>query len=192
MTTPSPDGVPTAPAAGGGTRLLIIFILIGAAIAVALGVYGRVHEPSSTALFTLGFPSLIWMKVTLATAAMVLAIVQILTALRMFGRIGHGPVPGATSLTHRISGVLAVVVSMPVAFHCLWSLGFGTYDTRVLIHSLLGCAFYGVFVTKMLALRGRRMPGLALPWLGGALFTAMVVVWLTSAMWFFANGAPDY
>jgi hypothetical protein len=101
-------------------------------------------------------------------------------------------VPRATALTHRISGVLAVVVSVPVAFHCLWSLGFGTYDTRVLVHSLLGCAFYGVFVTKMLALRGRRMPGWALPLLGGALFTSMVVVWLTSAMWFFANGAPDY
>ena len=192
MTTPSADGVPAAPGTGGGTRLLIIFILLGAAVAVALGVYGRVHEPSGGALFTLGFPSLVWMKVTLATAAMVLAIVQIFTALRMFGRIGRGPVPRATALTHRISGVLAVVVSVPVAFHCLWSLGFGTYDTRVLVHSLLGCAFYGLFVTKMLALRGRRMPGWALPLLGGALFTAMVVVWLTSAMWFFANGAPDY
>ena len=192
MTTPSADGVPAAPGTGGGTRLLIIFILLGAAVAVALGVYGRVHEPSGGALFTLGFPSLVWMKVTLATAAMVLAIVQIFTALRMFGRIGRGPVPRATALTHRISGALAVVVSVPVAFQCLWSLGFGTYDTRVLVHSLLGCAFYGLFVTKMLALRGRRMPGWALPLLGGALFTAMVVVWLTSAMWFFANGAPDY
>jgi hypothetical protein len=170
----------------------MVFIMIGAAIAVALGVYGRVHEPSGGALFTLGFPSLIWMKVTLATAAVVLAVVQILTALRMFGRIGHGPVPRATALTHRISGILAVILSVPVAFQCLWSLGFGTYDTRVLVHSLLGCAFYGVFVTKMLALRSRRMPGWALPWLGGALFTAMVVVWLTSAVWFFANGAPDY
>jgi hypothetical protein len=170
----------------------MVFIMIGAAIAVALGVYGRVHEPSGGALFTLGFPSLIWMKVTLATGAVVLAVVQILTALRMFGRIGHGPVPRATALTHRISGILAVILSVPVAFQSLWSLGFGTYDTRVLVHSLLGCAFYGVFVTKMLALRSRRMPGWALPWLGGALFTAMVVVWLTSAVWFFANGAPDY
>ena len=191
MTTLPPDGTPEAPASG-GTRLLVIFILIGAGVAVALGVYGRVHEPSSGTLFTLGFPSLIWMKVTLATAAMVLAVVQLLTALRMFGRIGHGPAPRATALTHRISGVLAVILSVPVALQCLWSLGFGTYDTRVLVHSLLGCAFYGVFVTKMLTLRSRRMPGWAVPWLGGALFTALVVVWLTSAVWFFANGAPDY
>ncbi|HEX5336788.1 MAG TPA: DUF6529 family protein, partial [Propionicimonas sp.] len=106
MTALPPDGTPSAPASG-GARLLVIFILIGAGIAVALGVYGRVHEPSSGTLFTLGFPSLIWMKVTLATAAMVLAVVQLLTALRMFGRIGHGPAPRATALTHRISGVLA-------------------------------------------------------------------------------------
>jgi hypothetical protein len=192
MTTLPPDGSTASSATGRGTRLLVVFILIGAAVAVALGVYGRVHEPSSGALFTLGFPSLIWMKVTLATAAMVLAIVQILTALRMFGRIGHGPVPRATAVTHRISGVMAVILSVPVAFHCLWSLGFGTYDTRVLLHSLAGCVFYGVFVTKMLTLRSRRVPGWAVPWLGGVLFTLMVIVWLTSAMWFFANGAPDY
>jgi Family of unknown function (DUF6529) len=191
MTTLPPDGA-AAPATGGGTRLLIAFILIGAAVSVALGVYGRVHEPTGTALTTLGFPSLISMKVTLATAAMVLCVVQIFTALRIFGRIGRGPTPRAVAVTHRISGVMAVLLSVPVAFQCLWSLGFGTYDTRVLVHSLFGCIFYGVFVTKMLTLRSRRMPSWALPWLGGALFTVMVVVWLTSAMWFFANGSPNY
>jgi hypothetical protein len=192
MNTPPPDGQQPASATGGGTRLLVAFILIGAAVSVALGVYGRVHEPTSSALTTLGFPSLIWMKVTLASATMVLCVVQIVTALRIFGRIGHGPAPRAVALTHRISGVTAVLLSVPVAFHCLWSLGFGTYSDRVLAHSLFGCVFYGVFVTKMLTLRSRRMPAWALPWLGGALFTIMVVVWLTSAMWFFASGMPDY
>ena len=57
MTTLPTDGAPAAPVAG-GTRLLIGFILIGAAVAVALGVYGRVHEPSSAALFTLASASL--------------------------------------------------------------------------------------------------------------------------------------
>jgi hypothetical protein len=191
MTTLPPDGA-AAPATGGGTRLLLGFVLVGAAVSVALGVYGRVHEPSGSALTTLGFPSLISMKVTLGTAAMVLCVVQILTGLRIFERIGHGPAPRAVSVTHRVSGVIAVLLSVPVAFHCLWSLGFGTYDARVLAHSLFGCVFYGVFVTKMLTLRSRRTPDWALPWLGGLLFTVMVVVWLTSAAWFFANGSPDY
>ncbi len=191
MTTLPSDG-PAAPATGGGTRLLVAFILIGAAVSVGLGVYGRVHEPTGSALLTLGFPSLMWMKVSLATVAMVLGVVQILTAMRMYGRFEHGPVPRATAVTHRVSGVLAVLLSLPVAFQCLWALGFGTYDTRALVHSLSGCVFYGVFVTKMLTLRGRRMPGWAIPVLGGTLFTVLVVVWLTSAMWFFANGFPDY
>jgi hypothetical protein len=110
----------------------------------------------------------------------------------MYGRLGRTPAPRATAVTHRVSGVLAVVLSAPVAFHCLWSLGFGAYDTRSLVHSLFGCVFYGVFVTKMLTLRSRRVPAWALPILGGTLFTVLVVVWLTSAMWFFANGFPDY
>ena len=192
MTTVPPDAEGTTPATGDGSRLLVVFILVGAAVSVALGVYGRLHEPTGGALTTLGFPSLISMKVTLGTAAMVLCIVQIFTALRIFGRLGSGPTPRTVALTHRVSGVLAVLLSVPVAFHCLWSLGFGAYDTRVLAHSLFGCIFYGVFVTKMLTLRSRRMPAWALPWLGGALFTIMVVVWLTSAAWFFANGSPDY
>lgn len=192
MTTLPPDAGAAEPVAGSGTRLLVVFILVGAAVAIALGVYGRFTEPTGSALTTLGFPSLISMKVTLGSAAMVLCIVQLFTALRIFGRIGRGPVPSAVSLTHRISGVLAVLVSVPVAFHCLWSLGFGAYDTRVLTHSLFGCVFYGVFVTKMLTLRSRRMPDWALPWLGGLLFTVMVVVWLTSAAWYFASGSPDY
>lgn len=180
------------PAARGGIGLLVAFILVGAAVSVALGVFGRLHVPTGSALTTLGFPSLISMKVTLASATMVFGVVQGVTALRMYRRIGHGPAPRAVAITHRISGVTAVLLSVPVAFHCLWSLGFGTYSDRVLVHSLLGCVFYGVFVTKMLTLRSRRVPGWALPWLGGALFTVLVVVWLTSALWFFTGATPDY
>jgi len=177
---------------GGGTGLLVGFILIGAAVAVGLGVYGRFHQVAGGVPTTLGFPSLVSMKVTLATAAAVLGVVQIVTALRMYGRIGRGPASRAVAMTHRVSGVVAVLVSLPVAFSCLWWLGFGSYSTRALVHSLTGCAFYGVFVAKMLTLRSRRVPSWGLPLLGGLLFTILVVVWLTSAMWFFAGGVPDY
>ena len=50
------------------------------------------------------------------------------------------------------AGTAAFVVYLPVAYHCLWSLGFQDTDTRVLAHSLLGCAFYGAMATKLLAL----------------------------------------
>ena len=49
-------------------RLLAI-AAFGAAVAVALGVYGRVHDPSQQLVFTLFFSSTIAMKVWLASVA---------------------------------------------------------------------------------------------------------------------------
>jgi hypothetical protein len=43
------------------------------------------------------------------------------------------------SPVHRWSGRLAFLVSIPVAMHCLYALGFQAFDLRVLVHSLLGC-----------------------------------------------------
>ena len=109
-----------------------------------------------------------------------------LTALRMFGRI-HVPrtmpawLPGA----HRWSGTAAFLVTLPVAYHCLWSLGFQTTDTRVLVHSLLGCAFYGVFATKLLSLRIEQAPKWAIPVIGSVLVVTLTGLWLTASLWYF-------
>lgn len=190
---PSSAGVrPAAHARNRGTRLLLAFVLAGAALAVSLGVYGRVHVPTGRAISVLGFATLVEMKVALSSAALAFGVVQVVTALRMYGRIGRGRSPRAVAAVHRISGMTAVALSLPVAFHCLWSLGFGAYSTRVLLHSLLGCAFYGVFVTKMLSVHSRRVPAWALPWLGGLLFTVLVAIWLTSSLWFLTSGSPLY
>ena len=35
--------------------------------------------------------------------------------------------------TYRVSGVGAVLLTLPIAFPWLWSLGFGSYSTRVLV-----------------------------------------------------------
>lgn len=181
-----------APTRSTGTGVVVALILVGSAVSLSLGIYGRVHSPTYSAITTLGFPSLMSMKAWLASGAAALGLVQVLTALRMYGRIGTGPAPRAVARLHRASGVTAVLLTLPVALQCLWSLGFATYSTRVLLHSLAGCAFYGVLVTKMLGLHVRRFPGWAVPWLGGALFTILVVAWLTSALWYFASGSPGY
>ncbi len=62
----------------------------------------------------------------------------------------------------------------------------------MLAHSLLGCVFYGVFVTKMLTLRSRHVPSWALPWLGGTLATILLALWLTSSLWFFTHTTTGY
>ena len=56
----------------------------------------------------------------------------------------------------------------------------------MLVHSLVGCIFYGAFTAKMLVLRAEG-PRWVLPVLGGAAFTALTAVWLTSAVWFFTT-----
>jgi uncharacterized BrkB/YihY/UPF0761 family membrane protein len=57
----------------------------------------------------------------------------------------------------------------------------------VLAHSLAGCLLYGAFVTKMLVLPRRNSPRWSVPLLGGAFFTAVTAVWLTSALSFFTT-----
>lgn len=166
---------------------LLLVLLAGAAVAVALGGYARVHDPTFEAITTFGFADMLDMKSWLTTIAMALGIVQLVTALRIFGHLGSSPAGRAVGVTHRVSGVLAVLVSLPVAYHCLWALGYGTYDTRVAVHSLLGCVFYGVFVAKMLALRLPRLPGWAVPLLGGSLFAVLVALWWSSSYWYFTQ-----
>ena len=60
-------------------------------------------------------------------------------------------------------------------------------NVRILAHSLLGCFFYGAFAAKVLIVRNRSLPGWALPWVGGLVFTTVVALWLTSSFWFFTN-----
>ncbi len=174
---------------------LVVPALVGAAVAVALGVYGSAHDPTGSSILGNGlfFSATLNMKTWLATAVVALACVQILTASRMYGRLGRGAAPPWVNTTHRISGTLAFLISLPVVYHCLWALGFQDTSTRVLIHSLAGCFFYGAFVAKMLWLHAPALPGALLPITGGAVFTSLVVIWLTSALWFFDNfGFPSF
>ncbi|MFJ1975106.1 DUF6529 family protein [Streptomyces sp. NPDC087903] len=156
--------------------------LVAAAVAVALGVYGKVHDPAGTAFNLAGFSSTAAVKSWLATVAFFFALVQLVSALMVYGRL---PGPRWSSALHRWSGRAAFLVAVPVAVHCLYALGYQTYETRVMWHSLLGCFFFGVFSAKMLLLRSERLPGWLLPLVGGLVFTALTVVWLTSALWFF-------
>jgi hypothetical protein len=175
-----------------GRAGLAAVLLAGAAVAVALGVYAKVHTPAGRPLFTLGFSGMLQMKVWLGTAAVALLIVQLTTALWMWGRLPWaGTAPAWGSVLHRWSGSLAFILTLPVAFHCLWALGFGTTDLRVIVHSVAGCMFYGAYAAKMLGLRLRGSPGWLVPLLGGSVFGLLVVTWLTAVLWFFTrSGIP--
>lgn len=162
--------------------------LLGLGIAGALAAYASVHPGHGGALFTLGFGSVLAMKSWLSTVAGVLVIGQILTALGMWGKLpGRAFESPRVAVVHRWSGTLAFLVTLPVAFQCVWSLGFSTADIRTIVHSVAGCLFYGVFAAKMLGLRLRGLPGWVLPLLGGLLAALFITLWFTAAFWFFTS-----
>lgn len=171
-------------------KLLGIF-LVGAAVSVFLGAYGGIHDPTNEAPYKLFFSSTLHFKVWFATIAVGFAAIQILTAMRMFGKI-HIPktMPPWFGDLHRLSGTLAFGFSIPVAYHCLWAIGFsatgsdGLSSTRILVHSVLGCFFYGVFAMKVLSVRAQGLPGWVLPVVGGVAFASLVLIWGTSSVWF--------
>ena len=174
---------------------LIVPAAVGGAVAIALGAYGQEHDPTAKALFELFFSGTINLKAWFATVAFLFAVFQLLSALRLYDKI-HIPAepPSWLGDAHRLSGTLAFLFSLPVAYHCLWSLGFETDsgETRRFVHSIAGCLFYGAFVAKVLAVRGKRMPNWALPVIGGTVFTVLAVVWATSSLWFFREfGFPE-
>ena len=184
MTSVPVPAAEAAPAEPSGTKIgpVVIAFVIGTAVSFGLGVYGRLHTPSGHAVNIAGFSTGAAAKAALASVVMALVIVQTVTAMGLYGRI---PLRGAwVGTVHRWSGRLAVLISVPVAVHCLYALGFQTYDGRVVAHSLFGCFFYGAFVFKMLILTRDDSPKWALPLAGGLVLTGLTALWVTGVLWF--------
>src|SRR5215211_6242044 len=96
-------------------------------------------------------------KAWLATGAGILALVQVTTGARIFGKIARFvPVgPPTVNRIHRWSGRFAVLLTLPVAFHCIFILGFRSTDARVLAHSILGSLIYGFVAVKLFFVHDR-------------------------------------
>ena len=137
------------------------------------------------------FSSAIAGKAWLATGAFVLAIVQVLTASRMWGRLEPVvPLSFETSRrVHRWSGRVALLLTLPVFFHCVTILGFETPDARVAVHSIAGSFLYGVVAAKLLVIRhhSRSYAPWVLPVLGGSAAAVLTTIWLSSSLWYFTN-----
>jgi hypothetical protein len=174
--------VPSDPAA----RLLVVPALVGCLVALTLGLYGRLHAPTGVAVDIVGFSSPATVKAWLATVAVIFAAVQVGTSLVMYGKVPWITARPWMSGLHRWSGRIAFIACVLAAVHCLYALGFETFNARVLAHSVAGCLFFGVFTAKMLTLTRRGMPGWVLPVLGGLAFALLVLIWFTSAFWFFS------
>src|SRR5712691_1599270 len=144
------------------------------------------HQPRSKGYFRLFFSDPLHLKAGFASAAVVLACFQLLTAAWIFRKLPW-PKPAWVNPAHRWSGRLAFAFTLPVAYHCIFKLGFRDPSTRVLAHSLLGCAVYGAFAAKVTIVRLHRFPRFVLPVAGGLLFTVLIGVWYTSAVWLYGQ-----
>jgi uncharacterized protein DUF6529 len=163
--------------------------LLAAGVAVAIYAVGRLHTPDYTfSLFGQAGLGAIVLKSTLASVALGAAILQVLLALWIYRRlplVASSPRP--VRLAHRVIGFALFALTVPIALHCLIAYGVQLTSLRVAVHSLAGCFFYGAFVAKVLLVRSRRLPGWTLPVAGGTLAVAVVVLWYTSALWYY-NG----
>ena len=137
--------------------------------------------------FHLFFSDTIHMKAWPATGAIVLALFQALTGARLFEIVHFAPYGRFWNRIHRVSGYLAILLTLPVAYHCIFLLGFETTTVRVTGHSLLGSAFYGAFLGKVIVVRSGAFPGWALPVAGALLFAILFGLWATSSLYLFSR-----
>jgi len=162
-------------------------VLLLIPVAVGLGVWfvgrGLTPDPNSS-LFGARYDEAMELKARLGSALLGLALVQLLLAAWMYGLLpGAKRAPRAVPLAHRLTGLLAFLLSVPIAYQCLSAYGVETTSPRVVIHSVTGCVLYGAFAAKVLVVRSRRFPGWTLPLVGGLLFCAIALLWYTAALW---------
>ena len=168
---------------------LLLPLGLGLAIVAGLYVFGTQHTPdySGTALFGRTATDTLPLKSWLATGVLALAALQLGLALWIYGKLPRIGVAGVgAGNVHRAVGIVAVLVTLPIAYHCAFAYGVQTnLDTRVTVHSLVGCFLYGAIATKLIIVRSRRLPGWALPLAGGTVVVLVAVLWYTSALWYF-------
>src|SRR6476646_11206981 len=170
-------------------RWLAAPLLAFALVALTAGLLAN-HQPRSKGYFRLFFSDPIHLKAGFATAVVVLACFQLFTAAWIFRKLPW-PKPAWVNPVHRWSGRLAFAFTLPVAYHCIFKLGFQHSSSRVLAHSLLGCAVYGAFAAKVTIVRLHRFPRFVLPIAGGLLFAVLIGVWFTSAFWLYGQKATS-
>jgi hypothetical protein len=130
----------------------------------------------------------ILLKAVGASLAFLLAVLNLLIMLQLYGKIRLFPwASEPLAWWHRRQGDVILVLFVLIAYHCV---RYGYIDPgspRVLGHSILGSLTLAVITLKFLTVRGipRLMDHIAV--IGASLFVATTGTVLTSALWYFAT-----
>ncbi len=134
----------------------------------------------------------ILLKALGASLAFLLAVLNLLIMLQLYGKISLFPwASEPLAWWHRRQGDVILVLFVLIAYHCV---RYGYIDPgspRVLGHSILGSLTLAVIVLKFLTVRGipRLMDHIAV--IGASLFLATTGTGLTSALWYWATWIRD-
>jgi hypothetical protein len=158
------------------------YLVVSAAIEVALTL-GWVFWPSTIPTFSLFFSDFTHMKIWLATAALALATLQLIWAARIYRLVRFPPSDRFYAFVHRWAGRITLLLTLPIAYHCIIIAGQVPIDARVLTHMILGAFFYGAVAAKLLIVRRTGVAGWLIPIAGGLIFTLLLGLWLTSVPW---------
>jgi len=116
---------------------LLLPLGLGLGIAAGLYAFGTEHTPdySGTALFGQTATDTLPIKSWLATGLLALAALQLGLAMWIYGRLpGVGVAGLGIGNVHRAVGVVAVLVTLPIAYHCAFAYGVQTnIDARVAV-----------------------------------------------------------
>jgi hypothetical protein len=165
-------------------RWLLVPLGVFAAFALAAGLVARGREelPGNFRLghvFTTQFHLMTW----LSMAAALFACLQLVTAAWIFRKLPW-PRPDWIPAVHRWTGRLTQLTVAPDVYWCIFQLGFQTYDTRYVAHSVLGTLFVGFVASKVTIVRLHRFPVWVYPLAGLLVFATLIGAWWTSALWF--------
>jgi len=126
MTVAAASDVEPAPARRGNAWVLLPLTIL-AIVALSVGLIARWQATSTGkaegGYFDLFFSDPIHLKAWFATAAALLACFQLFTAAWIFRKLPLEKGPWV-NVVHRWSGRLAFVCTLPVAYHCIFKLGF--------------------------------------------------------------------
>lgn len=164
--------------------MLALALLVLAIVAMTIGLVARaMREPYQAADLHAFVSDPFRTRVCLSTVAVLLAMGQLLSASRIRQVLRLPPEGRLSGLVRRRSGRAAVLVTLPVAYHCIFLLGFGIYEGRTYAYSLLGSLVYGTVLGKVFLVRSSGFRGWALPVAWGALFSILLGLWFLSSFW---------